>query len=77
MRVVKSQLLAFAGLIMLGVIAASLLNGTITLQAAALRAGIGAAALALADRIVVPLARLLTSAPAKSESTEGPQQPPR
>lgn len=61
MRLVRSQLLAGAGLLMMAVVAAALLSGSITLQAAATRAAIGAGVLVVIDRFVLPLFAMIAT----------------
>ena len=56
---VKTPLLAFIGLVVVGIVAMQLLQGQITVTAAATRVGIVAVALGLVERYLLPLARTL------------------
>ncbi len=56
---VTSPVLAFVGLVVLGLVALQLVNGEITVTAAAMRVLIVTVCLALVDKVVLPLARTL------------------
>lgn len=55
----RTPFLGFLGLVVLGLVAAQLVQGEITVTAAATRVGIVAAVLVGVERFVLPLARTL------------------
>jgi hypothetical protein len=58
---VKSPVLAFVGLVVVGLVALQLVQGQITVTAAATRVVIVTVCLAVVDMFVLPLARTLIS----------------
>lgn len=58
---VSSPLLAFVGLLVVGIVAMALVQGEITVTAAATRVAVVAVALSVADRYLLPLARTLVT----------------
>ena len=58
---VKSPVLAFVGLVVVGLVALALVQGQITVTAAATRVVIVTVCLAVVDMFVLPLARTLIS----------------
>lgn len=58
---VKSPVLAFVGLVVVGIVAVQLVQGAITVTAAAARVLIVTVALAVAERFLLPLARTLVT----------------
>ena len=58
---VRSPVLAFVGLLVVGIVALQLVQGEITVTAAASRVLIVTVALAVAERFLLPLARTLVT----------------
>ena len=58
---VKSQLLALVGLAVVGIVAVQLVQGALSVTAAATRVAVVAFALTVVDRYVLPLARTLVT----------------
>ena len=58
---VQSQLLAFVGLMVVGLVAMQLVKGEITVGTAATRVLVVTVALSMADRYLLPLARTLVT----------------
>lgn len=62
MSFVKHPLLAFVGLLALGLVGAKLWTGDLSVTQAGLRVGVLTGVLVVAERVLLPLARSLVSA---------------
>ncbi len=63
---VTSPVLALVGLFAIGVVALDLLQGGLTVAQGGLRAAVVLGVLVVVDRLLLPLARMLVGAPARS-----------
>lgn len=63
---VQSRALALVGLLAVGVVAFAVLEGRLTVAQAGGRAGATLVVLVLADRVLLPIGRMLVGAPARA-----------
>ncbi len=67
---VQSPVLALVGLFAIGVVALDLLQGGLTVAQAGGRAAVVLGVLVVVDRLLLPLARMLVGAPARSSQQD-------